>query len=131
MDLSLLSVLKERLIQAKQFSEVWEYFMDHFGENRQFLVLGERVRHALLEDLITQMAKKLCDVDVKVEDILLKSLAEQQFFHGGVISPQGEMINVLYFDDIDMGTLAVASIRSPMTTVARFSVRLAPDPSNN
>src|SRR5262249_52225983 len=49
MDLSLLETLKDKLLHAKQFSKVWEYFLDHFGENPDFVALGERTQDAFLK----------------------------------------------------------------------------------
>ncbi len=41
MDLSLLDTLKEKLTNGKNFGEVWEYFLDHFGEKaRSFSILA-------------------------------------------------------------------------------------------
>src|SRR5438105_2776274 len=44
MDLALLATLKDKLATATNFSEVMVYFFDHFGEEAEFMALGETGR---------------------------------------------------------------------------------------
>jgi hypothetical protein len=122
MDPSLLATLKQRLVNATDFSDVWTYFLDHFGEDPAFLALGERTRHDVVETLLVQTAKKLCRLDVPAANVLLTSLPEHQFIHGGIFA-KGHMINVLYFGDIFMGTIMVCTLGSDQTHVLRFTGR--------
>ena len=45
-DLKLLDNLKDQLVNSKELSKVYCYFLDHFGENAEFMELGGRVRHS-------------------------------------------------------------------------------------
>ena len=126
MNLALLATLKERLINAKEFSDVWTYFLDHFGEDSAFLALGERTRNDVVETLLVQTAKKLCRLNVSPEHVLLTYLPEYQFIHGGIFA-NGSMINVLYFGDIFMGTIMVCTLGSEQTHVLRFTGREVAD----
>src|SRR5437867_4152060 len=111
MDLSLLAKLKEELIHAEQFSDVWAYFLDHFGEDPAFLALGTRTRHEMIESLLIQTAQKICQMQVAAVDIILTRIAEHHFIHGGYCAG-GRMINVLYFEDALLGTIMVCSLGS-------------------
>ena len=83
MDLSLLAQLKEKMVQAKEFSKVWKYFLDHFGEDPAFMALGEPTRPPLLEAVFTQIARQLFQRDVDWSQVIFTSLPEHQFVHGG------------------------------------------------
>jgi hypothetical protein len=127
MNLSKLAELKQRLIDATDFSAVWTYFLDHFGERREFAKIGERTHDALIESLLIKMAKEVKNVDLDPEEILLTRLAEQQFIHGGCLK-NGKMINVLYFEDIFMGTIMICAVDDPNTIAIRFSGRKLTEP---
>ena len=134
MELSLLGTLKDKVIHASNFSEIWSYFFDHFGDHPEFIGMGERIDHPLLEAIIGQVAAQLFGRAVPLEDFLLARLPEHQFIHGGGLL-EGKLANVLYFEDIQMGALAVVWTISPSETkMARFSGRPMPkgwNPSNN
>ena len=128
MNLSLLAELKERLIHATEFIKVWEYFLDHFGENPDFIALGERTQNDLVEAIIIQTAKQVHGQDLKPQESLLTRLPEYQFIHGGCFK-KGKMTNVLYFEDIFMGTLMLCAVGDDNTTAVRFSGRKLTPPA--
>jgi hypothetical protein len=127
MDLSLLDTLKQRLIDAKEFSKVWTYFLDHFGEDPQFMALGERTRNDVVETLLVQTAKQVCGITIAANDILLTGLPEQKFIHGGCFV-KGYMVNVLYFEEICTGTIMVCALGQENTVTLRFTGRPMADP---
>src|SRR5262249_34472781 len=104
MDLSLLAQLKGKMVQAKEFSKVWEYFLDHFGEDPAFIALGQPTRPPLLEAVFTQIARQLFQRDVDWSQVIFTSLPEHQFVHGGGLVGAG-LLNVLYFEDIQVGLM--------------------------
>jgi hypothetical protein len=134
MDLKLLATLKEKLIKAKDFGEVWTYFMDHFGENPKFIALGNRAHDPLLEAIITEVGRELFGKKVPLTNFLLTRLPEQQFLHGA-LTINGKLGNILYFEDVHMGLLTVVMSFSPSETkLIRFSGRAVPanpNPSRN
>ena len=58
MELSLLGTLKEKLINNKVLADVQTYFLDHFGENQQFMDLGEEYSDPFLEGILRQVARQ-------------------------------------------------------------------------
>ncbi len=134
MDLTLLATLKDKLIHAQNFTQVWEYFFDHFGEDPAFIALGDRARHPFLEVVLEQVGRQLFAQPVTVANLLLTHLPEQQFLHGGC-TLNGKLANVIYFEDIHMGLLAVVMSLAPTDTkMVRFTgTPMPPDwsPSNN
>jgi hypothetical protein len=132
MDLSLLATLKDKLIHGKDFSEVWHYFFDHFGEKPEFIALGERTQDAFLEAALAQVGRQLFGKRVALTNLLLTRLPEQEFIHGGCVLG-GKMANVIYFEDIHAGLLAVIMSFAPSDTrMIRFTGRRASgEPSSN
>jgi hypothetical protein len=134
MDLTLLATLKDKLIHARNFTKVWEYFMDHFGEDPDFIALGDATHDPFLEAVLSHVAKGLFGRQVSSADFLLTRLPEHQFLHGGG-TLNGRLANVLYFEDIRMGLLAVVtSVQPSETKMVRFSGRPMPanwNPSQN
>jgi hypothetical protein len=123
MDLTLLATLKDRLIHAENFSQVWEYFLDHFGQDPDFIALGERTDDPFLEAVLTQVGTELFHREVTPTDFLLTRVPEHQFVHGGCIL-NGRLTNVLYFEDIYTGLLAVVmSVTPAETKLVRFTGR--------
>jgi hypothetical protein len=123
MDLALLETLKQKLLQAQEFQEIWEYFMDHFGEDPDFMALGERTRNPFLEAVMSQVGQQLFGGPVQTAECLLTRLPEQQFIHGGCILA-GKAGNVLYFEDAQVGLLAVVISLAPSETrLVRFTGR--------
>ena len=41
MDLTLFAKLKQTLISAKDFSDIWDFFFDNFMENTEFMSMGK------------------------------------------------------------------------------------------
>jgi hypothetical protein len=123
MDLSLLATLKDKLANATDFGDVWTYFFDHFGEDREFIDQGDRADHPFLEAIIAQIGEELFGCKVAVENLLLTRLPDHDFYHGG-FTFAGRMGNVIYFDDVQTGLLAVLMAGgSSETKMVRFTGR--------
>jgi hypothetical protein len=120
MDLELLAVLKDKLVHATQFTEVINYFFDQFGEDPEFIGLGEATRHTFLESVLAEVGRQMFGSQTAIMDMLLTRLPEKHFIHGGGIL-NGRVATVLYFEDVAVGLVAVASPISKETKLARFT----------
>ena len=134
MDLGLLKTLKEKLMRAKDLSEIMDYFLTHFGEVPEFLDLGAPTQNIRLEALLERVLGQMFDEEVSLVQVLLVGLPEHRFTHGGCFA-NGKLVNLFYFDDVHVGLAAVAwSLKTGETKFARFSdvtVRAGQDPSVN
>ncbi len=135
MDLELLANLKDQLLKAKEFHTVYTYFLDHFGNDRDFIALGTRIRHSLLEDICAQILEQIFKREVKPESLFpLSHLPEHNFIHGGGMI-HGHLVTVMYFDDVDAGMMGITPILGSIETrFIRFSpkgMRGNPKPSLN
>jgi hypothetical protein len=133
MDLTGLEKLKEIVATSKDLSAAFHYFMDHFGENETFLRLGKPKPHPLLEQLIAASAGQILRATLVVEQFFLIPIPKTRFIHGAGLVNRWPT-NVLYFDDIQVGIIAIMrGLRGPIQ-YSRFSARLIPPetvPSNN
>jgi len=82
-DMARLNTLKSQLLQATDFMAVFEYFMTHFGENPQFMAMGKRTRHAVIEAAVAQTFQRLYGQPLQAGQLLLTLLPKQHFVHGG------------------------------------------------
>ena len=123
MDLSRLQELKKKLINDKDLLQIWGFFLDHLGENVAFLDLGEQVRHPFLEEILPRLGVQMFPQTATVCEMRLVRLADQQFIHGSV-TVGGRYGGVLFFEDVQVGLLAVSDhFPSDETKCARFSAK--------
>ncbi len=134
MDLSRLQELKTKLIHDKDLFPVWGFFLDHFGNNLEFMKLGEPVSHEFIESVVPRTGLQMFPQDGMVCTLQLVRLADQQFIHGGV-NVAGRVGGVFFFEDVQVGLLAVSDhFPSDETKMARFScqpLRRPGTPSRN
>ncbi len=123
MDLVRFRELKRKLLHDKELPPVWAFFLDHFGENIEFMQLGERTENEFLYSLIATVGKQLFGT-VIVSRICLARLPEHQFIHGG-FTMGGRVGGLIYFEDVEVGLLAVSDIPPGIETKY---VRFSPQP---
>lgn len=121
MDLTLLATLKDNLLTATNFRDVQDYFLTHFGEKPEFISLGERTQHPLLEAVVTEVAKQLFKGSPRVEQLMLSRIPGHDFLHGGMFV-NGCIGTIIHFDDIHKGLVCICSLDG-QTHYARFSGR--------
>jgi hypothetical protein len=105
-NLHMLPLLKKKLVQATEFNKVFHYFFDHFGENREFMALGEAYQSREFESLIGHIAGQLLGTRVVLMQLLLIHLPKQQFVHG-TAQINGRLASFFYFEDIKVGMMAL------------------------
>lgn len=109
LDLAQLIVLKDKLINGSDFSEVFRFFLDHFGENPEFHDIGELVpEHPLLLSMIEQIGRTMFKQNkLRLVGLHLARLNEYPFIHGGFFI-NGKVATILYFEEINKGLMAVS-----------------------
>jgi hypothetical protein len=123
-----LATLKDLLLNGKDFARTWEYFLDQFGENAEFMDGGQRTESPLLEAVITQVGQQLSGKPVALKDLLLVKIPGQGFIHGGCVIG-AKIANVIYFENEQSGLIAIPwSLATGETKYARFSTQLMPRP---
>jgi len=120
MNLTRLSVLKDKLMAAVDFKEPWDYFFENFGEDPEFFKFGKRAKLPILKEVVTKVGQRLFKQEkILVSDFLLTQIARHHFFHGACFI-EGKIATILFFDDIDMGLIAIF-LKGSEISLARFS----------
>ncbi len=118
-----LAQLKLKTTTDNDFYEISTFFFDHLGESDEFLSLGQRVRHPMLEQVLIRVASAAFGIEITgVSMLLIIHLPDQQFLHGSAIF-KGRLCTFFYFEDIDIGLAScAASLTAETTMFSRFSV---------
>jgi len=104
MDLEKLKVLKEKLITDDSFEKVSKYFLDNFGENREFLDVGCSRGNEVIETALMKIGEYFCEKNVPILGLSLRYIEDYSFYHGCAMV--GEKIaSVFYFDDVHVGMI--------------------------
>jgi hypothetical protein len=134
MDLSRLQELKQKLIHDKDLIPVWTFFLDHFGDDPDFIALGDAITHPFLESVLAQVGMQMFPQDALVSMSKLVRLADQQFIHGSA-NVAGRLGVVFYFEDVQVGMVVVSDPSAfDNAKMARFSgqmLRRPGPPSDN
>ena len=127
MDLTLLKTLRHKIVNDKVFSEAFEYFLDHFGEDTDFFDVGESANDDLLLELLGQIGGAIFKTDeIALVNVRLVFIKEYNFIHGGMLM-NGAVTNVIYCTDLKKGIVVVFRPKeNPPTRFARFSAEALP-----
>ncbi|MEA5621251.1 hypothetical protein VB711_25950 [Cronbergia sp. UHCC 0137] len=111
--------LKSRLDKEKNLSRVWEFYMDHFSDHKEFTDLGEPIKDSFLEKVVPLISKKI--FKETSQDLFLITIPEYQFIHGSFFV--GNRIGALiYFEQSLKGMIAISELPpSNMVQYSRFS----------
>ena len=133
MNLGKLQILKKKMAEATQFAEPFTYFFDEFAEKDEFLDIGKRVSHPKLERLIQGIGGMLVG-NARFHDFMFIRVPKHWFVHG-TCWVSGRLANFIYFEDVQLGMLAItAATPGGDTLFQRFSARDLPPgwvPSGN
>ena len=123
MDLSLLNTLKKKLSEATVFKDVWEYFLDNFGEKLEFHKFGEK---CLPDPVLVQAINEICKMmkfgSMRPDRTILVQIPEYGFVHGSTVIDY-HLSSILYFPAIHKGmlTVCISNGSKPETKFIRFT----------
>jgi len=130
MDLSKLETLRDKMVKAKDFSEVVHYFMDHFGENRDFIALGKAGRSHVVETGLVKLLNQALHREVRFVSMMLMATPGTDFSHGSFMADKGFGM-FFYFKDNSMGMVAAQFPElNGQTLFARFTAMPLPKGSD-
>ncbi len=121
-DLQKLAELKRLLVEATDFSSVFGFFMDHFGEQPELMTLGGQHRDPVFVQLLEQLGSRVIGKKSQIQQPLLLRWPEQKLIHGAFLI--GDHVgSVFYFEDLEKGLAAFGSMNSQgPSQFARFSL---------
>ena len=115
-----LKSLKDLLFEGKDFGQIAHYFMDHLGENEDFLNASYRVANERLEAVLTQTLALYLKHPVTMRQLTLLGVPHTTFYHGSFFVDD-RLGTIMYFREIDRGLIALAPGRGQAeTTFVRF-----------
>ncbi len=114
-----LSDLKDKLLTGENFSDTYNYFFDHFGENNEFMRMSKKTKHPVIKKIISSIGEQLFKKKVDVTHMMLLKFPKSDFYHGACFI-DGKMGGIIFFQDIDMGMISIVK-EYPETLFIRFS----------
>jgi hypothetical protein len=121
-DLKKLITLRQRLVEATDFSDVYVYFMDHFGQSPDLMTLGKPLRDKAFLDVLEHIGAQVIGKKARVSQPFLLHVAEASFIHGA-FRLGDHLASVFYFGDIKMGLAAFGGLESEgPSQFTRFSL---------
>ncbi|MFO0982608.1 MAG: hypothetical protein U1E76_12890 [Planctomycetota bacterium] len=128
LDWSKLDELRTAVETAEDLGKPWTIFFDHFGENQEFLRLGRPVVdprvHELFERALQSAGQHhLQRASVTVVDMCLIALPEHRLIHGPA-QVNDHAATVIYFDDIQIGLVALTQLGSAQAHFTRFTLTM-------
>lgn len=112
-----LGTLKKMLEEENEFSVIFEYFFDHFGENGYFLSGCKKAKHPLIKAFLKRLGELLFGDDGAATNLQLFKYSKANFYHGVCIM-HGRMVVVFFFDNLKKGMAAVHV--SPFTNEIKY-----------
>lgn len=115
-------LLKEKVLDEKEFSVSFNYFMDHFAENEDFLKKGKKVTKApRMKAALEQVAGMVFPGEnIKVRHLVLTHLKRHDFLHGGGMVGDRQAV-LFFFQDMGFGMVAICDLTG-MTHYARLAL---------
>lgn len=99
--------LKTVLSTGTEFGKVFHHFFDHLGADPGFLDAGKRAKNPRLKTIVREAVEKALNEKTEITNLMLIKMAKEKFYHGTCFL-NGRMATVLYFEDLDMGMIAIS-----------------------
>jgi hypothetical protein len=116
-----MATLKNLLQTSKNFSDVVDYFFTNLTERSPaFMQAGKRAKHPLIRKTVELIGTQILQKEVTVSHLILLKLSKYHFYHGSCFI-EGNMCNILYFEDIDMGMVGISNLSSDYVHFTRFT----------
>jgi hypothetical protein len=115
-----LAKLKEILQTATDFKDVIGFFLDHLINHPEFIKAGSRTKNPMVRDTLKMIFKQLFKEEINMTHLLLLHIKKHKFYHGTCFA-NGNLANILYFEDLDVGMVGVLTKYRPNMLFARFT----------
>ncbi len=117
-----LAVLRQRVIDARDFGDPWRYFHDQLAADPGFLALGEPARDARIVAALEAAASHALRAPAKASEVTMVCLADEGFWHG-YVEVGGAAGIFFYFDTPALGLLGLSqSFETPDIFLLRISL---------
>src|SRR4051812_8644664 len=97
-----LDILLERLQHPTDYEKAFEYFLQEFGGDNEFIALGEPERPRVLTSVLETIAGRMLSETIALENLCLSDVPGHGFHHGSARA-DGRAVIVFYFDAPNLG----------------------------
>ena len=97
--------LKDKMLQETDFREIYTYFLDNLADDPQFKKIGKEVKRPEIKRLAARIGKEVTGTGHVTKLILIK-VPKYPFLHGPLFV-DGCMSNLIFFEDIHIGLMAI------------------------
>lgn len=120
MDAKNYDALRDLTLNAEDLYDPWNYFLEHFGNNRQFVQQSKRNKKGKsLTPILNVLAEQTLGESIGEHPIHLFKVKKQPLLHGLVPMDSG-FLSFYFFTDIKAGLAASLNRRSHLTSFARL-----------
>jgi hypothetical protein len=117
-----LPALKMKMTTGTDFTAIFHFFFEHFGENPEFMKLGKKIDHPLLAQILAHVARSVfAKVSTPTRSEFVH-LPDQHLIHGFCMFDD-VMASFFYFEDLDAGMVSLITPRSARVQIVRFSMK--------
>ncbi len=117
-----LQTLKTMLRTEETFSNTYRYFFDHVSMNQNFIADSKRETNKQVQMILQTTGDHIFGKKCEITNLVLLRVESKNFVHGAC-GLGGCFAAVMYFEDIDMGMIAICT--NPATSCmqyGRFSI---------
>lgn len=125
LDANKLATLKKKLLEAKDLTEIADYFLNDLGNDAAFARSGEPIEDQRFLAALGQVVARTVGAKVGMLRGTPVRVAEHRLVHGAFDFGKWTIM-MFYFDDVEQGFLALGDERGP-DRFARFSLVASPD----
>ena len=109
MDWQKLETLKKKILDEDDYQYAWDYFFTHLAKSQEFIDAGEfpsKEFKELIKPVILSHVQHLGGKPARFLNMQVSVIPAYHFYHGPTQTTEG-MCLILYFSDIQIGTLAL------------------------
>jgi hypothetical protein len=111
--------LKKKLVEATDFDEIAELFLEDLGNDLAFMKSGKRYSDEAFVTALAETAAAVLEIPVGVYQGTLRRVARYRMIHGAFTIGEWTAM-MFFFEDLDQGFLAAGDAEGPSRFV-RFS----------
>ncbi|MBF0427709.1 MAG: hypothetical protein HQL94_02190 [Magnetococcales bacterium] len=122
-----LNKLGSLLAHAEEFSDIFKYFLDHLGEDMDFIRLGKRLNSPALKKTLQSIGDRILNEKSILTKITATIIPQHQFIHGACFI-NGQLAIFFIFKAFSMGLLVKIHKKDGIETLlVRFTIFEAPN----
>ena len=116
-----LSALRERLEHPTDYEKALNYFLEEFAGDTKFVFGSEPKQAPHLVAILTRIATGALGRPATIDAPRISHLAEHRFYHGNA-AVDGRVVLFFYFEETNMGLMAIIPGVNGPVEVARFRI---------